>query len=309
MARNVQKLTEEENKFFHLNYDYMWQKLNTAPYYVCGAGECPNWIRNSEELPSYVNLSKCRNHSFVPSMTIVNKIVKFYNYNLTPEVTTFQFLREDLSITDIKRSRNTSVFDDRFLGTYYGYYYDDSEEKKIVGAMINIFEENQMLRVRAITGINSQDELYGNNLKKLFNREIITTTAYKKYHDSLDISQRGITYYEGAVEVTPRFLVMAMKGIDREDKQLAITLSIESFVENKEYISGLSFSVLISDKHDIQFFMFGLSRADRDDLIPLDFDNETIKNILHIQKKDNEHIIMSANDDRKWYNLVVNNGK
>ena len=76
MARNVTKLTPEENKFFHINYDYMWKKLNTAPYYVSGAGECPVYIRNEEELPSYVNLSKCRNPEYVPSMTIVNKIVK-----------------------------------------------------------------------------------------------------------------------------------------------------------------------------------------------------------------------------------------
>lgn len=38
MARNVTKLTPEENKFFHIIYDYMWKKLNTAPYYVSGAG-------------------------------------------------------------------------------------------------------------------------------------------------------------------------------------------------------------------------------------------------------------------------------
>ena len=27
MARNVTKLTPEENKFFHINYDYMWKKI------------------------------------------------------------------------------------------------------------------------------------------------------------------------------------------------------------------------------------------------------------------------------------------
>ena len=95
MARNVTKLTPEENKFFHINYDYMWKKLNTAPYYVSGSGDCPIYIRNEEELPSYVNLSKCRNPEFIPSINIVNKIVNFYNCNISPEITTFQFLKED----------------------------------------------------------------------------------------------------------------------------------------------------------------------------------------------------------------------
>jgi len=60
---------------------------------------------NEEELPSYVNLSKCRNPKYVPSMTIVN----FYNYNITPEITAFQFLRKDLSLTYSSRSQNIMI--------------------------------------------------------------------------------------------------------------------------------------------------------------------------------------------------------
>lgn len=96
MARSVLQLQEEENYYFHMNYFYMWKKLNTAPYYVSGSGEVPSWIKDPWLLPSYVNLSRCMNPEFVPSMNIVNKIIQFYNANIQPEVDSFQFLHEKL---------------------------------------------------------------------------------------------------------------------------------------------------------------------------------------------------------------------
>lgn len=84
MARTVVKLEQEENLYFHMNYNYMWKKLNTAPYYVSGAGEIPKWIHEQWLLPSYANLSKCLNPDYIPSINIVNKIVQFYNANIKP---------------------------------------------------------------------------------------------------------------------------------------------------------------------------------------------------------------------------------
>lgn len=99
MARSAVTLQEEENYYFHANYAYMWKKLNTTPYYVSGGGETPSWIKAPWELPSYVNLSRCLNPQYVPSPNIVNKIIRFYNLNLKPEVDSYRFLHEKLELT------------------------------------------------------------------------------------------------------------------------------------------------------------------------------------------------------------------
>lgn len=218
MARNVTKLTPEENKFFHINYDYMWKKLNTAPYYVSGSGDCPIYIRNEEELPSYVNLSKCRNPEFIPSINIVNKIVNFYNCNISPEITTFQFLKEDLSLTDSNRTQIIEGFDKSFIGTYYGYYYSETSSKKVLGAVIKIFEADN-----------------------------ISLLDYKKYYDSLDLSLKRTTFYQGIASVTPKFLILYLNGIDKEEKKLVINQSTSKIANINQHLCGISFSVLISE--------------------------------------------------------------
>lgn len=247
MARNVTKLTPEENKFFHINYDYMWKKLNTAPYYVSGSGDCPIYIRNEEELPSYVNLSKCRNPEFIPSINIVNKIVNFYNCNISPEITTFQFLKEDLSLTDSSRTQIIEGFDKRFIGTYYGYYYSETSSKRVLGAVIKIFEADNMLRAVAVTGIQNDDQLHDIKLKKLFEKDNISLLDYKKYYDSLDLSLKRTTFYQGIASVTPKFLILYLNGIDKEEKKLVINQSTSKIANINQHLCGISFSVLISE--------------------------------------------------------------
>ena len=307
MARNVTKLTPEENKFFHINYDYMWKKLNTAPYYVSGAGECPVYIRNEEELPSYVNLSKCRNPEYVPSMTIVNKIVNFYNYNITPEVTTFQFLREDLSLTDSSRSQNIKGFDEKYIGTYYGYYYGDSSKKKVNGAIIKIYKENNVLKATAITGIQNDKQLFDEKLSKLFSKDFISLNSYNKYYDSLEISQKRTTFYEGIVNITPRFLIIYLEGLDNEDKKMVINLSTDDYAHTKEYLSGLSFSVLISEQFNLQFFKLGVVRANFDEIVPFSLSNEDVGKMLEVTKTENERIVLEPKNGRDWYEMVIQN--
>lgn len=309
MSKNVTKLTEAENNFFHINYDYMWKKLNTAPYYVCGSGECPEWVKGTQFLPSYVNLSKCRNHDFVPSTTIVNKIIQFFNANLSPEVSVFQFLSEDLSLTDGDRRPAASKFDDRFLGTYYGYYYSTSEKKTVVGAIIKIYAENQTLRASVITGIANESQLYSQEIKEISTKTHITERNYEKYKSGLDIAHQRTTLYDGPVILTDRFLFIQLQGVDKKHKNLAITLNLEGFNEKTPYICGLSFSVLISDKFDIECFMFAISRAYTKSLVPIHFDNEELHNILDIKKGINERIILTPRDEQRWYELVTENGK
>lgn len=287
----------------------MWKKLNTAPYYVSGSGECPIYIRNEDELPSYVNLSKCRNPEFVPSINIVNKIVNFYNCNLTPEITTFQFLREDLSLTDSSRSQNIQGFDTKFIGTYYGYYYSESSKKNIVGAVIKIFEDNNILCAVAITGIQNDDQLNNPKLRSLIEKDHISLDDYKKYYDSLELALKRTTFYEGIVNITPKFLILYLSGVDKEEKKLIINQSTNEFANVNEHLCGISFSVLISEQYELQFFKLGLVRAHHKDIIPMSLNDEEVGKMLEIQNTENERIILVSKDERNWYEHVIQNGR
>ena len=308
MARSATRLSESENEFFHKNYSYMWQKLNTAPYYVSGSGECPPNIRGTEYLPSYVNLSKCNKPDYVPSTTILNKIVQFYNANIEPEVTAFQFIKEDLSLSDADRRPMASKFDERFMGTYFGYYYSESDSQNIIGVVIKIYEEHHTMRCTAISGIYSEETMFGLPLRHLMAKDYISLSEYSKFRSSLNIAHQRTTMYQGGVIMTDRFLILQLRGIDKESKNLAITLSIEGFKRNAQYLGGLSFSTLISDRFDIQFFMMAIARGDDKALKPISMNDERLKSILAINKLDNEHIILTPRDDMRWYEMIIENG-
>ncbi len=308
MSRSAVKLNEQENQIFHINYNYMWQKLNTGPYYVVGSGTCPRWIRGAELLPSYVNLSKCKNNDFVPSMNLVNKIVQFYNHNIEPEITAFQFIKEDLSQNDTARHSNTSLFDNRFEGFYYGYYYSDSEGKHLNGAMLKIYNDRQSLRATLITGIKTQKELYGDTLKKLISKEYVGNTAYEHYKHSLDISEQKLTLYEGNVLLTDILLFLQLQGVDKKNKNMGITFRIDRNSDDK-YWCGLSLATLIGENFDVQMFKVAVARAYEPSLIPLSFDNPHIDKVLSFEKGENEHITLNPQTEKSWYEVVVENGK
>ncbi|HCB94312.1 MAG TPA: hypothetical protein DEP65_00620 [Ruminococcus sp.] len=108
--------------------------------------------------------------------------------------------------------------------------------------------------------------------------------------------------------MTDRFLILQLRGVDKKSKNLAITLSIEGFKRNAQYLGGLSFSTLISDRFDIQFFMMAIARGDDKALKPISMNDERLKSILAINKLDNEHIILTPRDDMRWYEMIIENG-
>ncbi len=309
MPKIVNRLTDDENKIFHINYIYMWQKLNTAPYYVAGTGECPEWIKGTELLPSYVNLAKCKNNSYVPSINIVSKIVQFYNQNIEPKVTVFQFIKEDLTQTDSTRHTATLHSGDRFIGTYYGYYYSDLDEKHLNGMIIKLYNDSQGLKATVIAGIKNQAQLYSKALKKLVSSEYITAKEYEAYRSSLDISERKLTLYSGSVRLTDILMLVQMSGIDKAKKSLAMTIRIDNADKQSKYISGLSLATLISDSLEVQMFKIAIARAYEPSLNPLSFSNPKIERFLDFEKGENEHITLRPQAEKSWYELVVDNGK
>lgn len=217
MARSALQLQEEENYYFHLNYTYMWKKLNTAPYYVSGSGEIPSWIKEQWLLPSYVNLSRCMNPEFVPSMNIVNKIIQFYNANIQPAVDSFQFLHEKLELTNNSRITGNSTDTEDYCGLYRGYYYAGMRNKKVVfGALLRISKVRDETVAQMITGITSDDDLHNPTLLRLFDKPDVSIEKYHEWVDSLELVKRQTALFKGTVNMTPGVMNLELQSIDRD---------------------------------------------------------------------------------------------
>lgn len=305
MARSVIKLEGEEIEFFHANYFYMWKKLNTAPYYVSGSGEMPSWIKEPELLPSYVNLSKCMNPTYVPSVNIVNKIVAFYNANIQPEVNTFQFLHEKLEATDEQRHTGNNFSVDEYNGLYYAYYFSAiSDQKKVYGATLKISTMNNVTTVQMVSGLSTREDMKGMRLRSLFEKNDISVTDYKKYKDSLPLAKRRTALYKGVVQATQSSLTFQMQSADMEGNFLICQVAAEAALDN-QYLGGIGMLTMLNGNNGLEILKVGLERADHKDLRPLMFEDPKLIDILCFQKTENEHIHLSAKDNTSWNNLLI----
>ena len=168
-------MTKEENNLFHANYKYMWNKLSTTYYHVKTGTPKASHIQGGAYLPAYSICSKCYKDGYEPSIGTVDSIVQFYNQNLSPQINTYQFLHEKLEKTDEIRYQTKTINDQRFIGKYYGYYLSTSGEN--LGAVLQVYEDNDILKAVMITGIRNNEELllsecinlilFGSNLNSL----------------------------------------------------------------------------------------------------------------------------------------------
>ena len=159
-------MTKDENNLFHANYKYMWNKLSTTYYHVKTGTPKASHIQGGAYLPAYSICSKCFKTDYEPSIGTVDSIVQFYNQNLSPQINTYQFLHEKLEKTDEIRYQTKTINDQRFIGKYYGYYLSTSGEN--LGAVLQVYEDNDILKAVMITGIRNNEELFGNELADIF---------------------------------------------------------------------------------------------------------------------------------------------
>lgn len=305
MAKNVLRLEGDEVSFFHQNYVYMWKKLNTAPYYVSGFGELPPWIREEELLPSYVNLSKCMNPEFVPSVNIVNKIVRFYNANIAPSIDTYTFLHERLEDSDRSRTPIACSSAAPYCGEYYGYYYSEAEDAQYIrGALLRLYEDSGELRARLITDIVSDEDLKGDALKKLIRSGELTAESFGEYKSSLPLNKKLMLYYSGGGKVNPGVVTLQLQRSDRDGNFLTVYMPVAPSGDG-QFIGGLGVVFLVSAERNFQFFRAGFERAGHPELSPLSIDDPKLKELLAFNKGANERVIMSPADNTAWTNYMV----
>ena len=303
-------MTPKEKELFHQNYEYMWDKLNTTHYYVKCYSNTDRSLRvqnieGRDILPSYTVCSKCMDKEYEPSMTIVRKIVNFFNLNISPQISTRQFLHENLSLTDKSRYLNRTLFDQRFLGIFYGYY-PSASSLSINGAMLKIYTEDDMLRAILVTGIRSDDELYGSDLANLFSHEIVHKHDFDQYYETRSVNNQRCYFYEGLVELTNSSLLITFRGVDSDQRKLVMTLNIECFPTGltRPYSGGLAFILTSSDgPFDVRFFKMGIVNYH---LTRISLDDERLPSILNITDTGKE-INLTSTVDRVWYEFILDN--
>ena len=301
MARSAVTLTEEENYYFHANYGYMWKKLNTAPYYVSGGGMTPAWIKAPWELPSYVNLSRCLNPQFVPSLNVVNKIIRFYNLNLKPEVDSYRFLHEKLELT-ADRERSEAPDAEAFFGLYRCYYYLGNRSKKAVaGGLLRLSKARDTVAAQLISGFTEESDFASPELTALFAAEDITPEAYKAYRAGLEPGKRRVTLFKGQASITPGLVTLELGATDRDGAALIFRCAAPA--GDEAFTGNVGLAALI-DKQEMQLCKLGLIRADLPGVTPVPLSDERVAALLELEMLPNEHVALSFRDAEDWSDMI-----
>ena len=298
-------MTREECFVFHENWKFMWEKLSATYYDVKNDTEKARRIAGKYDLPAYSICSKCHSDpDYMPSKRTIDSVVLFYNKNLSPEVSSYQFVHEFLFESNEMRHRLSTLYDRRFTGCYYGYYSSSSSSGVINGACLKIYEEGPMLKATMITGIRSDRQMLDTSLHELLAMENLTELDFKKYHESLPLEERRCVLYEGTVESTSSSLLVVFRSQDKESRKLILTVNIECFPGHtgRLYLGGLVFALATSDgPFDTRFYQMGLVRTDVG-FAPLAMPK--IKELLHLENTEFEYLLTSRND-RTWYEFIL----
>ncbi len=303
-------MTERELFLFHKNYKFIWSKLSISYYHVKNEDDMATRlnIMGARDLPAYSILSKCYNNDlYEPSVSIVNKIVDFYNQNILPKVDTYQFLHDDLEETASTIHKRNTVYSDRFLGTYYCYYPDHTSG--IVGCLMTIYKKEDRGRNKTgykaaiITGIRNDDSLKDSALRNVFNGEP-SVKKYKAYYESQPKHNQRSVYYEGDVETTNESMLITFVETGGEFKKIVLTLNLSGFPSTKKYTDGgIGYLLFTSDgPFDTRFCKMGFTNEINGCLSLRD---PRIPEALGFKSIENNVITLTSASDRVWYELVL----
>lgn len=303
-------MTDQQKKMFHKNYNYMWRKLNTTHYYAT----CDN-ARYSEDrniyllgrrlLPCYTMCSRCMNDNYEPSENTVKKIVQFYNMNLSPQISTKDYLNKELELSDNDISLNTAIFDQRYLGTFYGYYLSASVEGMVSGAILKLYEEDKIIKATMVSGIRADEELRSPDLLKLLQKVPVSHTAFEKYFNSRSLTKQCCYLYNGSVVITHTSMLIYLQGNDEDHRRLTLTFTLDGIpARNKRpYQGGLAFALSTNDgPFDARFYKIGFNGTS---LGYMNINTPSIKEMLKINSSNGYSISLSEKDDRAWFEFVM----
>lgn len=182
-----------------------------------------------------------------------------------------------------------------------------ANKKEIYGALMRISRSYDSTSVQMITGITTDSDLNGMELKELFSGNDVSLEKYQEYHNHLELAKRRTTLYKGSANLTPGILTLSMQSEDRAGSILVLRLPLVESVDNK-YFGSIGLTTLISDAN-MQILKMGVVRADQKGLVPFSLTDEQLPGILAINKLENEHIELAFRDNALWNDMILSSAK
>lgn len=71
-----------------------------------------------------------------------------------------------------------------------------------MGAVLQVYEDNDILKAVMITGIRNNEELFGNELADIFSNTPPTSKQFQTYFETRSTENQRCSFYEGTVDIT-----------------------------------------------------------------------------------------------------------
>ncbi len=293
MAVNKSELTSAQNDIFHENYQYMWEKLSVTYYQVSQTPEkCPE-IHGREYLPSYAYLCRCMKHDYIPTVSTVNKIVDFYNANILPRVSGYQFVNERLRLQDVMRHRaDESRSAERIAGTYRGYYLSPTEEGGVCGSLMYIQSESGSGEAKTRC-VYYADGFSGDRLLEEFD--------FAREADSAAAQQSGIKLYAGEVQVGENTIFMLLQSVSNPAEKMCMSIDVLR-AEQADRENAVLATVMQAGGAPARAFFLGMVRREQKVLPSIEKNQKEIVRLLKIRAENIQSgsLRVSGLQEQKW---------
>ena len=243
------------------------------------------------------------------------EIQKCYSKPTLPDTESEKSLQKSFSESLSAKDRSQQIsplkdFKDRFVGTFYGYYFPVSGSAAPIGAILKIYkvyrEGSSILQASLMSGLREDVDM-NKVLTELFHNEPITKELYDNFYQRLSADKRRCYYYEGTVEITDRSVLIIFHGCDLDARKLIFTLNISSFPKgeennNRPYAGGLAFIILTSDSpFETRFYQMGLLNVKYN---ILSLKNKCLESLLALPTNAKD-VRLTSEADRAWYELAM----
>lgn len=298
-------MTDQERIIFHQNFNDMLQKIGCTPYRINGPGRKGEDIAGWEQAPSYSILSRCKNDPlYIPSDETVNKIVRFYNANLTPPTDAYAFRHDRLIINGMTPKLTDARLGENLLGHYYGYYLSDHYLGETHGCYLTIFRTASSFRARMVLSLQEDQQFHDPKLLRVFQETVTLQESRQRFLDYRQqlpsASLKRCYYCEGTLRVFDRSVVMELTNVNNASHLMILTLNTLKSNHRKEYIGGLSIALSPStDGLETRVFRIALSKR------RFSLSDQQVAAFLPLTVEPTQRIQLTSSDDQLWYNMIL----
>ena len=240
-------------------------------------------------------------------------LFKSYNDWFFPTLNNENELKTRRITNMVLRNPTTQKDIERFYGNYYIYYFSDHYKNEIHGGMIRIYKSasDGASYIKMVNGIRDEKILARKEFLDLFSTDSESFDQFIAFKESLpQLVDKRCYYYSGQVTVKENMLSFYLSGTEQrnEHSQIAIfdlqriNVGIDKATRNvRKYRGGLGFVIAPSNRQHryLRAYRMGIS------CWKIKYDDPELEILLKHTITDYERNILTEEDDRRWYDLLV----